>query len=521
MIESSMSRQINNTFPAVIVNFTVSDDQKFFNILKAKKLNLTILSSYSAVYDYFQHQSSDLLILKIQDSVDLQIASKIRLLCPDQSIFIINGNKTVESLQKIIEMGYSAYFDYPINYSEFDMALENFLQHLNANKERNEEIKILKEYKNAFDAVSIISKTDKHGIITYANDQFCKISGYSREELIGSSHNIVHHPDADKSIFEDMWKTILDKKIWKGRIKNKKKTNGYYIVDATIVPIIDSNENITEFLAIREDVTRLLELEEKEKIEVLRQQKHAQELELVSRVNEAKESFLLIFTHELKTPLNAIINFADYLRKQIAKTNLDNAVKLAELATQIRDNGFDMLNTVTTLLDLAKLKSHHLKFNPVPFNLESMIENQIERSRSLIDSRNISVSVSGVSEPIEVINDEERIRQIFSNLFSNAIKYGHNQIYVSFGRIDGDFWFSIEDNGPGIQNKEIIFELFNQDQNNDLTRTATGTGIGLYFVKLFSEQLGLQIKVERSPVLGGASFFIQGSMLFNPKEHND
>lgn len=79
---------------------------------------------------------------------------------------------------------------------------------------------------------------------------------------------------------------------------------------------------------------------------------------------------------------------------------------------------------------------------------------------------------------------------------------------------------SIEDNGPGIQNKEIIFELFNQDQNNDLTRTATGTGIGLYFVKLFSEQLGLQIKVERSPVLGGASFFIQGSMLFNPKEHH-
>lgn len=516
MIESSMNTTLNCTFSAVLVDHKI-DDSKLLTVLKTKKSDLTILSSEGAVYDYFRHQSSDLLILQIQNSINLEIAFNVRSFFPYQPIFVIDQNKSIETLQKILELGDVTYFASPLDYQTFELAIEKFLQNLSKKRDYNEELKILKEYKNAFDAVSIISITDKNGIITYANDQFCKISGYRREELLGSSHNIVRHPDTHKSTFKDMWKTILDKKIWKGRIKNKTKNNGYYIVDATIVPILDNNDNITEFLAIREDVTRLIELEENEKLEAQRQQKYNQEIELAGKVNEAKESFLLIFTHELKTPLNAIINFADYLRKQIAKTNLENASKLCELATQIHDNGYDMLNTVTTLLDLAKLKSHHLKFNPVPFNLQVMIESQIERSRSLTDSKNITVTISKYSKPIEVINDEGRIRQIFSNIFSNAIKYGHNKIQVSFGQIDSDFWFSIDDNGPGVQNKEIIFELFNQDQNNDLTRTATGTGIGLYFVKLFSEQLGLQIKVERSPTLGGASFLIRGSMLFNPK----
>lgn len=504
------------TFSAVLVNYKTMDE-KVFNLLKAKTSSLTILSSDNAVFEYFQHQSSDLLIVPIQHSANLEIAAKIRVLFPHQSIVIIDENKSIETLQKIIEIGGIKYFGSPIDYHLFEIAIEEFIQYVSEKSERREELKILQEYKNAFDAVTIISKTDKNGIITYANDEFCKISGYTREELVGSSHNIVRHPDTHKSTFKDMWKTILEKQIWKGRIKNINKSGDVYIVDATIVPILDSNENITEFLAIRQDITRLLELEEKEKQEEQRHREQSNEIELAGRVNEAKESFLLIFTHELKTPLNAIINFADYLRKQIVKTNLENASKLSDLATQIRDNGYDMLNTVTTLLDLAKLKSHHLKFNPAPFNLQMMIESQIERSRSLTDQNNITVTVSNVSKPIEVINDEERIRQIFSNLFSNAIKYGKNKIYVSFGQNGSNFWFSIDDNGPGVQNKEIIFELFNQDQNNDLTRTATGTGIGLYFVKLFSEQLGLQVEVERSHLLGGASFLIRGSMQFHSK----
>ena len=79
----------------------------------------------------------------------------------------------------------------------------------------------LKQYQNAIDESNIVSKTDINGVITFANDEFCKISGYSRKELIGSSHNIVRHPDVSKSVFKKLWDTILAKKVYKGIIKNK------------------------------------------------------------------------------------------------------------------------------------------------------------------------------------------------------------------------------------------------------------------------------------------------------------
>lgn len=76
-------------------------------------------------------------------------------------------------------------------------------------------IKLYNEHAEAIDRLNIISKTDIHGKIIAANDGFCELSGYTREELIGKSHNIVRHPDMSKEIFTDLWRTIQDKKVWK------------------------------------------------------------------------------------------------------------------------------------------------------------------------------------------------------------------------------------------------------------------------------------------------------------------
>ena len=123
-------------------------------------------------------------------------------------------------------------------------------------------IALLEQYKNAVDRSSIVSKANKKGIITYANDRFCEISGYSRDELIGKAHNIVRHPDVPKSAFKDMWKTILNKKPWFGVIKNKKKNGEDYIVEATINPILNHKGEIEEFIAIRNDITDKIKLQE-------------------------------------------------------------------------------------------------------------------------------------------------------------------------------------------------------------------------------------------------------------------
>ena len=120
---------------------------------------------------------------------------------------------------------------------------------------------LLNEYKTAIDESSIVSKADKKGIITFVNDKFCEISGYSRDELIGKNHNIIRHPSMTQEFFKNLWKTILKKEIFRGVLVNKRKDGALYYVDTTIVPIIDKNDRIVEFIAIRHDITQIYEQE--------------------------------------------------------------------------------------------------------------------------------------------------------------------------------------------------------------------------------------------------------------------
>ncbi len=121
----------------------------------------------------------------------------------------------------------------------------------------SDSLSILEQYKSTVDRSFIVSKTDADGIITYANDEFCNISGYSKNELLGKPHNVIRHPDMLKEVFKDLWHTIKDlKQPWFGEVKNRKKDGSYYWVKATINPIMDNNGNIIEYIGIRTDITQ-------------------------------------------------------------------------------------------------------------------------------------------------------------------------------------------------------------------------------------------------------------------------
>lgn len=121
--------------------------------------------------------------------------------------------------------------------------------------------KSLEEHEKAIDHATLVSKTDLKGTITYANDKFCEISGYALEELKDNNHNMVRSPNMPKETFKDLWATIKDKRTWNGVLENKAKNGDSYFVNATIIPILDDNNEIVEYIGIKQDITELKALQ--------------------------------------------------------------------------------------------------------------------------------------------------------------------------------------------------------------------------------------------------------------------
>jgi len=140
------------------------------------------------------------------------------------------------------------------------------IQDISGEKEKEKKIKestiLLEQYKTAIDLTLIVSKTDIKGNITYINNQFCKISQYSQEELLGQPHNIVRHKNMPKKAFADMWKTIKSKKIWTGQVENRAKDGSSYYVNTMVMPILNSKDEIIEYISVRTDITALVKIEQ-------------------------------------------------------------------------------------------------------------------------------------------------------------------------------------------------------------------------------------------------------------------
>ena len=111
----------------------------------------------------------------------------------------------------------------------------------------------------------LVSQTDDKGIIIFANDDFCKIAGYTIDELVGKPHNIVRHSDMPKAAFKDLWQTIKQGKVWSGYVKNSTKDNGYYWVYATVTPKYDANTDSTSYISCRRKPSKK-EIEEATKL---------------------------------------------------------------------------------------------------------------------------------------------------------------------------------------------------------------------------------------------------------------
>jgi PAS domain S-box-containing protein len=229
-------------------------------VLKMFVKDITSMPTGADALVEFESRHYDMVISDISmPKMDgLELSNKIKEISPDTPIILTTAHSEPENLIKAINSGVEGYIIKPLNPQLLLQKVDKYAKIIIAEKEINSKNKLLAEYKKAVDASSIVSMTDSKGIITYANEKFCNISGYSLEELVGSRHNIVRHPEIDDEVYKQLWETITDKRVWKGVIKNISKNNNTYWVDSTIVPMLDEENNIKEYMSIRTDVTDLM-----------------------------------------------------------------------------------------------------------------------------------------------------------------------------------------------------------------------------------------------------------------------
>ncbi len=244
----------------------IIDDSTFIckqmqSILNIRNYNTKISKTACSGMDTLKKNNINTIILDMElpDRHGLEVLREIKRDSRFSHIpvIVISSNDNPEIVRESFKLGVSYFIKKPFNVEEFTLKVDLCININRKDIEILHRQKILDEYKDAVDDSAIVSKTDVKGNITFVNDRFCEISGFTREELIGQSHNIVRHPDMPTSIFKDMWKVLNSKKSWNGKIKNLKKDGGSYWVKSTISPIIDYDGNIVEFIGMRTDITEL------------------------------------------------------------------------------------------------------------------------------------------------------------------------------------------------------------------------------------------------------------------------
>ncbi len=229
----------------------------------------------------------------------LEMIKKIRMINKDVAVFIFSAHNESKFFVESIKLHVDGYLLKPLDINYFIEILYKVTQKLELQRIVKESAYLLEQYKEIADESAIISKTDTKGIITYVNDSFCKISQYSREELIGKNHNIIRHPDTSPDIFKNMWDTIKNKKqTFKALIKNRSKNGKSYYVNTTVKPILDTDRNILEYIALRSDITPLIELKnkiEKEHSYNIQQQEIAKEKLESGIINQLSEQECQVF----------------------------------------------------------------------------------------------------------------------------------------------------------------------------------------------------------------------------------
>jgi PAS domain S-box-containing protein len=319
-----------------------------------------------------------------------------------------------------------------------------------------EKFKLVAE--NSSDAIVI---TDVDGHILYANAASEKLSGFSRQDI--DSHNIgrLWGGHMEKNFYENMWKIIkVEKKIFVGELKNRRKTGEEYYVSARFYPLLDKSGEVQFFVGMETDITKAKE------------------------VDRAKSEFISVASHQLRTPLTGIKWFSELLLKGKAG---DLSVEQKDFIKQVYDSNDRMIKLVDDLLDVSHIEeAGRFRIILKPEEFSAIIKGLVEEQKIQAKNKNVKIRLgAGCLKKIVLRLDKNKIEQALQNLLSNAIKYSPvgGEVLIDCEAKEGEFVCSFKDSGVGIPDyqQHRVFEKFFRADN--VITVGSGTGLGLYIAK--------------------------------------
>ncbi|MGB5867467.1 MAG: EAL domain-containing protein [Arcobacteraceae bacterium] len=255
---------MNDFTKRLTVLFFKEPESKCHEFFVSLFANVFCVNTNDEAIRIYKEHNIDLTIFELETQVEekLHFLSMLKKENLFSLALIISKNKNFEVLSTAIKIGIDSYLQAPVTEKSFFNEIKDLEKKytlFEQCKDDRENLNLLKQYQDITDKSSIISKTDRSGRITYANDNFCQISGYTKDELIGRNHNLVRPIDTPKDLYRDMWDTIKRKKQpWSGILKNISKTGELYYVKSTITPLLDRDGNIIEYIALRQNISSIL-----------------------------------------------------------------------------------------------------------------------------------------------------------------------------------------------------------------------------------------------------------------------
>jgi len=335
--------------------------------------------------------------------------------------------------------------------------------------------------------------TDKNGNIQYVNPKFTSLTGYTFEEVKGKKPSILKSGKMTTEDYGELWNTISNKKDWRGEFLNKKKNGELYWESALISPILNEQGEITNYIAIKEDITDAKNADEAFK-------KMTAEL---MQQNRNLEQFTYIMSHNLRTPVANIIGISDAMQHVDLDDN-EKILMMKGLFSSVKklDEVILDLSNILQVKQGVNEKKEKIHFSKLVQDIKTSISTLIEAEHAQIKTDFTAID--------EMMTLKSYMYSIFYNLILNSIKYKridlNPSIEIKSLKEDGKILLIFKDNGIGIDLKKKGKEVFGMYKRFH-THTE-GKGMGLFMTKMQTETLGGKIQIE-SEVNKGTEFKLE------------